>query len=69
MFLVSIVKSISINLIPVYNPPAAYECPHIGQHLELSLISLFNDLIDESGIILAQVRIFIILLVILFLIL
>lgn len=32
--------------------------------LELSFISLFNDLIGESGIILAQMHIFMILLVI-----
>ena len=64
MYLVSIVKYLSINFIPVYNQPSAHECSHIGQNLELSFISLFNDLIGESGIILAEMHIFIISLVI-----
>ena len=64
MYLVCIVKYLPINFIPVYNPPSAHECPHTGQDLELSFITLFNNLIRESRIIWAQMHIFIILLVI-----
>ena len=63
MFLVPIVKFLSINLIQIYNPPATYECPYIGHEFESSFINLFNNLIDDS-VFFASIVYFLILLVI-----